>query len=315
MRAMVMDAYGGPEKLKMQDRPRPVPGPGQLLLRVIAHSVNPVDWKVASGKLRPLRSVTFPHIPGFDVSGEVVELGPGVSDYAVGDLVHGRINHTTGGAAAEFAVITTAVAAPIPAGMDPVEAAAFPLAGMTALQGLRDRAGMPMQGATERVLVVGASGGVGHLAVQIAAAAGATVVGVCSTRNVDLVRGLGAHEVVDYTKPDAWANQAPFDIIYDCVGGSPGTWTPRLSPTGRFASCMPGPGVVLRSLLNPLGLKPVHAVMLKSNTADLRTLDGLFAQGKLRAVVDSRFPLDQMPAAWERSQSGRVSGKVLVEIG
>jgi NADPH:quinone reductase-like Zn-dependent oxidoreductase len=314
MRAMILRSYGGPADLQLSDVPRPTPGPGQLLLRVLAHSVNPIDWKLASGKLRPLFSTTFPHIPGFDVAGEVVELGAGVADYRVGDRVHARIDHAPGGACAEYAVAGTDVSAPIPAGMDAGEAAGLPLAGMTALQGLRDRLGLPMSGAKARVLIVGASGGVGHLAVQIARAAGATVVGVCSGRNAELVRSLGAHEIIDYTKPDAWVNQGVFDLVYDCVGGSPATWFPRMTPNGRFASSLPGPAVFGWAALNAVRARKVYAVMLKSNAADLRTLDALVTEGKLRVVVDSRFPLQDLRGAWERSMSGRAVGKIVVDV-
>lgn len=314
MRAILYRAYGGPERLEMADIPRPAPGEGQVLVRVLASSVNPVDWKAASGKLRLIMPVKRPAVPGLDVAGEVVEIGPGAGEFAIGDRIHARIEGKPGKASAEYAVVGVDMAAKIPAGMDPGEAAGLPLAGITALQGLRDRAGMPLTGAKERVLVVGASGGVGHFAVQIARAAGATVVGVCSGRNAGLVSKLGAHEVIDYTRADAYAGHAPFDIVLDCVGGSPSPWLPRLGPGGRFASCMPGPAVFLRSALNPFTGKKVRAVMLKANAADLRILDRLVEAGQLRVVIDSRFPLADLRAAWERSMSGRATGKIVVDV-
>lgn len=314
MRAMIFRTYGGPEVLELAELPRPVPGPEQVLIRVHKSSINPIDWKRASGKLRLLMPVQLPSVPGFDVAGEVVEVGPGVTAFAPGTRVHARLAGGVGGAAAEFTLAGLDVTAPMPAGMDMATAAGLPLAGMTALQGLRDRAGVPMQGARERILVVGASGGVGHLAVQLAVAAGATVVGVCSTRNVELVKGLGAHEVIDYTRPDPYAGQAPFDVIFDCVGGSPGPWLVRLTAGGRFVSAMPGPQVFLRSALNALTGRKVRAVMLKPNAADLRALDALYEAGKLRVVIDRSFPLTELRAAWERSQSGRATGKILVDV-
>jgi len=315
MRAMIYRSYGGPERLEMADIPRPSPGPGHVLVRVIASSVNPVDWKRASGKLRLIMPVTLPAVPGFDVAGDVVELGPGVTGYAIGDRVHARIATSLGpGACAEYAVVGLDVLAKAPAGMDPGEAAALPLAGLTALQGLRDRAGLPLEGARERVLVVGASGGVGHIGVQIARASGATVVGVCSGRNAALVSSLGAHDVIDYTKPNPYRGQAPFDIVLDCVGGNPFPWIAMLGRGGRYASPMPGPGVFLRSLLNPLTGKKARAVMLKSNAADLRVLDRLVEAGKLRVAIDRRYPLTDLRAAWERSMSGRVAGKIVIEV-
>jgi NADPH:quinone reductase-like Zn-dependent oxidoreductase len=313
MRAMSYPAYGGPERLTMVDVPRPVPGSGQLLVRVVASSVNPVDWKMASGGLRLVMPVKFPCIPGFDLAGEVIEAGPGVTGFPVGMRVHARITGPSG-ASAEYALAGVDVTAPMPAGMNFGEAAALPLAGMTALQGLRDRAGLPMQGARERVLVVGASGGVGHIAVQIARASGATVVGVSSGRNAALVAELGAHEVVDYTLPDPYRGQAPFDVVLDCVGGSPAPWLPLLAPNGRFASTVPGLSVFLRSALNLVAGKKVLPVLLKSNAEDLRTLDALFDAGKLRVVIDRRFQLEDLAEAWTYSKKGRASGKIVVEV-
>ena len=316
MRAMIYRAYGGPERLELVDIPRPSPASGQVLLRVLASSVNPVDWKRASGKLRLIMPVALPAVPGFDVCGDIEELGPAVTGYANGDRVHARIATTEGtGAGADFAVVGVDVLAKVPAGMDPGEAAGLPLAGLTALQGLRDKAGLPLTGARERVLVIGASGGVGHLAVQIARAAGATVTGVCSARNAALVSSLGAHEVIDYTKRDAYRGHAPFDIVIDCVGGNGFPPTALLGREGRYVSILPGPGLFLRTLLNPVSGRKTHAMMLKSSGADLAVLDRLVDAGKLRVVIDSRYPLTDLRRAWERSMTGRVVGKIVVDVG
>lgn len=314
MRAMSFQRFGGPEVLELVELPEPTPGPDQVSIRVVAASVNPIDWKRASGRMRLVMPVTFPNVPGYDVAGEVVGVGPGVTGFAVGDRVHARLLQGQGAACAEFTVAGVGVTAHVPAGMELGEAAGLPLAGMTALQGLRDECGLPSAGARERVLVVGASGGVGHLAVQVAVAAGAEVVGVCSGRNAALVRSLGAHEVVDYTQPDAFRDQRPFDVVLDCVGGSPSAWTPKLAPGGRFASTMPGPSVFLRSFVNALTSARVRPVLLKPNAADLRALDALVVAGKLRVVVDSRFPLSDLKGAWERSVSGRAAGKIVIDV-
>jgi 2-desacetyl-2-hydroxyethyl bacteriochlorophyllide A dehydrogenase len=315
MRAMTFRSYGGPENLTLVDIARPTPGPGQILVRVLASSVNPVDWKRASGIYRLIMPVSFPAVPGYDVAGEVVEVGPGVDTFAIGDRVHARIGDMRGGASAEFAVVGVDVTAPVPAGMEMGEAAGLPLAGMTALQGLRDRAGLAMNGASERVLIVGASGGVGHLAVQIARAAGATVVGVCSGRNTELVASLGAHDVIDYTQKDPYRGQAPFDVLLDCVAGDPSRWLPLLAVGGRYVSCVPTGKTLLRSMFNAVTRKKVRAVMLKSRAVDLRFLDGLCEAGKLRVVVDRRFKLEELAQAWERSISGRATGKIVIEVG
>lgn len=293
--------------------PRPTPGPGQVLLRVQATSVNPVDWKVASGKLWPLRRPTFPQVVGCDVAGEIVEIGAGVTGLPVGARAHARIRGI-GGATAEYALAGADVTALVPDGMDAGEAAGLPLAGITALQGLRDEAGLPMTGASERVLVVGASGGVGHLGVQIAKATGAHVIGVCSGRNAALARSLGADEVIDYTAPDPFRGLPPVDIVLDCVGGPPSAWLPLLGPRGRYASTLPNPAVFLRAALNPFTGRRVRPVMLDSRAADLATLDALFVAGKLRVVIDSRFPMAEAAKAWERSVSGRAAGKIVIDV-
>lgn len=310
---MTLDSYG--MSPKVTDLPAPSPGPKQVLVRVRATSVNPIDWKQASGKARPLLGAKFPHfIPGYDLAGEIEALGPGVTGFTVGQRVHTRLSGTRGGASAELVVAGLDVLQPMPEGMDFAQAAGLPLAGMTALQGLRDACRLPMTGATQRVLIVGASGGVGHLAVQLARAAGATVVGVCSTRNVELVRRLGATDVVDYTKSAPYAGQAPFDVIYDCVGSAPGDFLGLLTPKGRFASCLPGPGVFAHGALNLVRSRSVRPVLLNANAADLGVLDALVAKGKLEVVIDSRFPLTDLTAAWARSASGRVVGKVIVDL-
>jgi NADPH:quinone reductase-like Zn-dependent oxidoreductase len=311
---MSLQRYGGPDALGPVELPRPEPAAEQVLVRVAAAAVNPVDWKMASGTYRLILPVTFPWVPGFDVAGEVVALGPGVTAFAVGDRVHARLRKNEGGASAEYTVAGVGVTARMPAGMDFAQAAGLPLAGMTALQGLRDECGLSMTGSRARVLIVGASGGVGHLAVQLARAAGATVAGVCSGRNAELVASLGAHEVLDYTRPDPYRGQPPFDVILDCIGGSPSAWTPLLGPGGRFGSVVPGPSVFLRGWLNAVSSRKVRPVLLQPNAVDLQVLDALAAQGKLRVVVDSRFPLEALGAAWARSIEGRAVGKVVVDV-
>jgi NADPH:quinone reductase-like Zn-dependent oxidoreductase len=313
MKAMLYRSYGGPEKLELVEIPKPTPGPGQILLKVFASSVNPVDWKIASGKMRFIMPAKFPTIPGADVAGEVIEVGAGATGFSIGMRVHARIA-ATAGASAEYAVAGIEVSASIPEGMGFAEAAGLPLAGMTALQGLRDKTLLPLEGAKEKVLIIGASGGVGHLAVQIAKSTGAFVVGVCSAKNEALVRSLGADGVIDYQKPDAFSGHKDFDIIYDCVSGDPSPWLPMLTSKGRYASCMPGVSTFLRSFLNPFMGRSVRPVMLKSNATDLQILDRLVDQKKLKVVIDSRLPLEKLKEAWERSLSGRAIGKIIIEV-
>lgn len=313
MRAMVLPEYGMSPRLA--ELPAPTPAVNEVLVRVKATSVNPIDWKQGSGRARPLLGAKFPDfVPGYDLAGVVEALGPGVTGFVVGQRVHTRLSGTAGGANAELVCAGLDVLRPLPDALDFEQGAGLPLAGMTALQGLRDGCGLPMSGASRRVLVIGASGGVGHFAVQLARAAGAHVTGVCSARNVELVRSLGAHDVVDYTASDPWRGVTwLFDCIFDCVGSAPGAYLPKLSSRGRFASCLPGPGVFAHAALNPLRSKSVRPVLLSANAEDLAALDALASKGELRVVIDSRYPAEQLAAAWERSAGGHAAGKVVVD--
>ncbi len=318
MRAMQLRAYGGPDLLELVERDAPTPGEGQLAIRVVCASVNPIDWKRASGAYRLIMPVSFPMVPGYDVAGEVIAVGPGAAGLSVGDRVHARIKEMSGGGCAEVAIAGLDVTTRMPDAMSYAEAAALPLAGMTALQGLRDGAGLSLTAAAEpapRVLVVGASGGVGHFATQLARAMGTHVVGVSSTRNLELVRALGAHETIDYTSSDPYAGQPPFDVVLDCVGGEPGKYLPRMTSKGRYLSCVPGPAVFARGALNLVCRKRVSAVLLRPRAVDLRALDELWSAGRLRVVVEGRFPLADLAEAWRRSIAGRTVGKIVIDVG
>lgn len=313
MKAMLYRRYGGPEVLEAAELPVPVPGAGQVLVRVQASSVNPIDWKRGSGAIRLLMPARWPVVPGYDIAGTVEALGPGVTSFQRGDRVHARISDSRGGASAELALAGLDVLTRLPETMSMGEGAALPLAGMTALQGLRDSGGLPLEGATGRVLVLGASGGVGHLALQLAKGAGAHVTAVCSGRNAALVRGLGADAVLDYTQPDAFRGQAPFELVLDCVGADAARWLELVKEGGRYASTVPLPGLLLRQALNPVAKKRVYAVLLKPRAEDLALLDRWFEAGKLRVVIDSRFPLARLGEAWARSITGRAAGKIVID--
>ena len=309
---MMYRGYGEP--LESVEVEIPKPSRGQVLVKGQTSSVNPVDWKQASGKIRLIMPNKLPCTPGYDYAGEVVSCAPDVTGFAKGDRVHARIAGINGGASAEYALCGVDVLTKMPDTMDFATAAGLPLAGMTALQGLRDGAKLPMNDASERVLIVGASGGVGHLALQIARAAGATAIAVCSDRNAGLVRELGAQGVLDYNKPETFSTQPPFDVIYDCVAGDAGKWCGLLTKSGRYASCVPGVGTFARKAVSIFSSQSVAPVMLKSNAADLAVLDSLFGAGKLRVLIGKRFPLSALQEAWKHSESGRTTGKLIVDI-
>ena len=311
MNVLQYAAYGGPDKLSVVARPTPEPGPGQLRLLTRAVSINPIDWKVMGGAFRLLIPVKRPAVPCFDACGVVDAVGEGVDGFALGDRVFVRNDVMPGGAAGEQILVSAAVTSHAPDGIDDAQLAGVPLAGMTALQGLRAVGALEPE---RRVLVIGASGGVGHLAVQLAASAGAQVTGVCSTRNIEFVRGLGAQNVIDYTQSSD--DGGPYDAVLDCVGVSWGRMADALTPTGQAATVVPAPSHFARRIALPLYTKRrLHVVMMSPNAADLDTLGAALADGSLRVEVEQVFEgLEGVRDAMERSMSGRVRGKVVVAL-
>ncbi len=304
--------YGPPEDLEVVERPTPAPGPGQLLVRPSTISVNPIDWKVMGGAYRLVVPVKRPAVPCFDACGVVEAVGEGVDGFGKGDRVFVRNDVMPGGMAAELARVTASVTALAPEGVDDAQLAGVPLVGMTALQGLR-AIGALAPG--RRVLVLGASGGVGHLAVQLAVDAGAHVTGVCSTRNVAFVQSLGAEEVIDYTSRDD--DGGPYDAVLDCVGVPWGRMKAALTHDGHAATVVPFPSHFARRLTLPLYSKRrLHVVLMNPNAPDLEALGEKLAEGVLRVEIEQTFEgLEGVRDALERSMSGRIRGKVVVDLG
>lgn len=313
MRAMQYLAYGGPERLALRTPDTPRPSPTQLLVRVHASSVNPLDWKLHNGTYRWVVPVHFPSIPGFDVAGEVVEVGIEVTRFKPGDRVFAMLDSRTGGACAEYAVIGESAAARMPDSLDVHEAAAVPLAGLTALQALRD---LGRVAAGQHVLVVGGSGGVGHFAVQIARAFDARVTAVCSTPHVEMVRGLGADRVIDYRMQRDFGAAEIYDLIFDTVGSAPvRAFLPFLTKRGVVVSTLPSVGRIAAAVLMPLySRRRVRIVAVEPRGKDLEKLSILCAEGKLRPVIDRVVPLEDLAAAHQYSQAGRTSGKVVITV-
>lgn len=321
MKAAAIDGYGGSERLVVRDLPDPgSPGPGQVLVRVRAASVNPIDWKIRRGNLRLVMPGKFPWILGYDVAGEVVEIGPEVTRFAPGDAVYGELDvRHLGGSYAELALARDSSLATKPEALSFEEAAALPMAGLTGLQALRDKGELA---AGEKALVNGASGGVGHAAVQIAFALGARVTAVTSRRNLDFVRRLGAHEVIDYEEEDFAGRDEAWDVVFDAVANH--TYPdcePVLSRDGGiYVTTLGGPRLMAWIALTSLGglfgqRKRARLVMVKSKAEDLAFLALLAAQGRLRPEIQEIFPLEEIRKAHELSEAGHVRGKVVVRVG
>ncbi len=306
MKAITYSTYGGPEVLTLTELEEPKVGPGEILLDVHAASVNPVDWKVMSGGLDALMTTHFPVIPGWDVAGVVAAVGLDVPEFAVGDevMAYARKDWIQAGSFAERMTVPVRAAAAKPASLSFAQAAALPLAGLTAYQSLH-RLGLT---SGQTVLIHGANGGVGSFAVQIAAAAGARVIGTASPRSHERVRGLGA-EPVAYGQglAERVRELAPegVDLVLDYVGGVLEETLAVLAPDGRHASIVDGS--VMGSGGDYLWVRP--------DATDLAALGDLVEAGSLRVDVERTFGLADAADAFRLSMEGRTSGKIVLTIG
>lgn len=316
MKAIVGAKYGPPEGLTLEDVPEPVPGGGEVLVRVRGASINAADWhsmrakpffsRKTLGWLRPKHPIL-----GVDIAGLVASVGSGVSRYQPGDEVYANLLDHGYGGFAEYVAVPLDVMAPKPGSLSFEEAAAVPMAAVTALQGLRHHG--PID-ARQKVLINGGSGGVGSFAVQIAKSFGAEVTAVTRTDNVELVRSLGADHVLDYRKTDFADGNDRFDLILDTVGNRSAPDLKRaLAPGGKVA--VTGFTSVAKSMAVALrGGKDVARVEAHVATSDLEFLTELIEAGKLRPEIDRRYPFAETPAAIAYLELGHAKGKVVIEV-
>ncbi|MEW1633013.1 NADP-dependent oxidoreductase [Streptomyces sp. NPDC093801] len=309
MRAVSQRGYGGPDVLEVVETDVPVPGPGEVLVRVRAAGVNPADWKIRSGTVRKFGAPPF--TLGLDLCGVVEEAGEGAAGrFRPGDEVYGCA-FPPHGAYAEYVVAPAEALAAAPAGIDPVSAAALPVAALTAWQSLVRVAAV---GPGRRVLVHAAAGGIGHLAVQIAAARGAYVIGTAREGGHAFLRGLGAAELVDYTTADFAEVVRDVDVVLDPIGGDYG---PRsldtLAPGGTLLDVRgTGPDrSAVREQARARGLRFVEFGFTPSG-ADLEGVTALVEDGSLRVAVDRVLPLEEAAAAHVLSETGHVKGKIVL---
>ncbi|MFI9150404.1 NADP-dependent oxidoreductase [Streptomyces sp. NPDC053367] len=306
MRAVVVEQWGGPENLVEREVERPEPGLNEVLVRVHAAGVNPVDWKTrASGALIEWGAVP---VVGWDVSGTVEAVGPGVGVFRPGDEVFGMpLFPRQASGYAEYVVAPARHFAPKPAGLTHVEAAALPLAALTAWQALVDTADVRPG---ERVLIHAAAGGVGHLAVQIAKARGAYVVGTASAGKHDLVRRLGADEVIDYRSVRFEDVLTDIDVVLDGLGGETAERSLKVLRTGGRLITLPGPDDV------PAAQDGVRAmwVLVEPDHLGLREIAALVERGAVKPVVETVLPLGQAAKAHELGEQGRTTGKIVLTV-
>ncbi|MCD2462602.1 NADP-dependent oxidoreductase [Streptomyces sp. MBT42] len=315
MRAVRVHAFGDPEQLMYEEVPRPVPGPGEVLVRVHAAGVNPPDWYARRGfanipeAMRPVWPLPF--VPGSDVSGVIVGVGDGVTDWQAGDEVFGLVNFP--GRASAYAEFTTSPAAHLarkPAALGHVEAAAVPMAALTAHQFLVEHLRLGPGGT---VLVNGAGGGVGHFCVQLARIAGASqVIAVASGRHEAFLKGLGADRFVDYTRVAVEDVVRDVDVLIDAVGGPDGhRFLPVMRRGGSLAAVFPGE--YHRERAAELGVA-VDGWQVRSSGEQLAVLAGLIDAGRLRVGIDGVFPLSEASRAHARAEQGHLQGKIVLRV-
>jgi NADPH:quinone reductase-like Zn-dependent oxidoreductase len=305
MRAIRVYGYGGQEQLKLERIVRPQPQVGEVLLRVYAAGVNPIDWKIRQGLLKDSLPMTFPYTPGIEVAGVVEEVGPGVTTFEVGQAVFGQ---STKGAYAEYVAVSVEALALKPQSLSFTEAATISVGATTAWRALFEHGGLTTG---QRVLIQGAAGGVGLFAVQLAKWKGAQVIGTASTANLDFVRGLGADMVVDYTTTPIESVVQDVDLVLDGVGG--GTLLSSLAALRR--------GGMLISTASPppqeqAQARGIRAMMIHSQPSSilLQTLTQLIDEGRLKVPVETTFPLSKVQQAHERSQSSHGRGRIVLQI-
>ncbi len=317
MKAIVYTTYGSPDVLQLQEVAKPEPKDNEVLIKIHAAAANPADWhlmraepflaRFANGLLKPKNTRL-----GADVAGRVEAVGRHVTQFQIGDAVFGEMPLDVLGAFAEYVCVPENLLALKPTGLTFEQAAAVPLAGFTALQGLRDK-GQIRSG--QKVLINGASGGVGTFAVQIAKSFGTEVTGVCSTRNLELVRSLGADQVVDYTQTDFTQNGQQYDLIFDAVGNrSVADYRRALTPTGI---CSVAGFTTMARLFQIMLLGGKQIGMMETaqaNQKDLLLLKDLLDAGKVVPVIDRTYPLAETADAIRYLETGRARGKVIITV-
>jgi NADPH:quinone reductase-like Zn-dependent oxidoreductase len=308
MQAVRIHAYGGPELLHDEEIPLPTLQPDDLLIRVRAAAVNPVDWKIREGYLQGFLHHHLPLTPGWDVSGEVVAVGPDARGFQIGDAVYARPNIERDGAYAEYIAVEASEVAPKPVALDHDHAAAVPLAALTAWQALVDAAQLQ---AGQTVLIHAAAGGVGSFAVQLAKARGARVIATASAVNTGLVVALGADQFIDYTKTRFEDVVKDVDVVLDTVGGDTQerSWN-VLKPGGMLVSVISPPPETAAVTHRARG----SFVFVQPNSQQLSAITRLVDEGRMKPIIHSILPLSEVRRAHAISQGGHARGKIVLHV-
>ena len=309
MKAVRIHNYGGPEVLRFEDAPRPTPGAGELLIRVHAAAVNPVDGKIRAGYMKEIFPFALPFIPGWDVSGVVEATGSGVSKFKKGDEVYARPDLSRNGAYAEYVVVKEAETALKPRSIDHVHAAAIPIVASTAWQALFDRAAL---GQDQRILIHGGAGGVGSFAVQLAKWKGAFVVATASTRNQAFLRELGVDEPVDYEKTRFEDVVHDVDVVFDPIGGDTRARSWKVLKKGGILVSIVGPPPSTEEAAKH-GVRSAF-FSAQTNASQLAEIAKLVDSGKIYPIVETVLPLAEARRAHELTEKGHARGKIVLKV-
>lgn len=309
MKAVQVCEYGAPEVLRYTDVAEPVANDDDVLIRVIGTSVNPVEWKIRSGHMKEMITFSMPFIPGWDVSGIVESVGSSVTGFSVGDSVYSRPDIARPGTYAEMISVRESEVAHKPRTISHIEAGVLPLAGITAWEAMVT-VGKVTEG--QRVLIHAASGGVGSLAVQIAKARGAYVIGTASARNRGLVESLGVDEFIDYAAQPFQNSTKEIDLVFDTIGGTTqdDSWS-TIRPNGMLVSITSPPS---EDVARQHGVRSAF-LFIGPNAAALRELSALIERGELRPIVGAEYALRDVQRAHQLSETGRAKGKIALYVG
>lgn len=306
MKAAVFHTYGGP--IEIVDAPKPKLLPDSVMIEVHAASVNPVDNLIRAGYMKGALPLSFPFIMGFDVSGVVTEVGERVTKFIKGDAVFARPNSLQAGTIAEYTMVKENELAFKPKGITHLQAAAIPLAGLTAWQGMVVKGHLKKE---QKVLIHAGSGGVGTLAIQIAKYLGAKVATTTSTENIELVRSLGADVVIDYKKHKFEEQLHDYDLAFDMLGGAALENSFKVVRKGGYVISIKDRDT--KNLAQQYGVH-FEAFLMWPSGEMLSTLAEVIDEGKLKPVIDRTYPLDQTSLAYDHLQSGRAKGKIVIQV-
>jgi NADPH:quinone reductase-like Zn-dependent oxidoreductase len=308
MKAIVVHEFGGPQVLKYEDVPRPEPRDDQLLVRVMAAGVNPVDASIRFGKYAKFFGTKLPWIPGFDIAGVVEKTGAKIGKVKAGDSVYATVDPGGGGGYAEYAVVTEVESAPKPESINYVDAAAVPGVALTAWQALIDTAKLT---AGQTALIHGGSGGVGTFAIQIAKARGAKVIATASTRNQDLLKQLGADVAIDYTRQKFEEAVKDVDVVLDSVGGDTRSRSYGVVKKGGFIVSIVGR--IDQAELEKHGIRGA-SISVDPNSDELAEIGKLIDAGKIKVIVSQTFSLSDAAKAQEQVATGHTRGKIVLKV-